>query len=141
MVLILIYGEFGLEMFKEASELAWYTVLFAFLVKRLSRRPDKYRTPMNFTHLLCRFIVLGKGAERRYLTTLMKSRDIHDSCSSKDVGCMNCSTSRRCPETIHLQKLQRKDLSQLTDDDKKFLEQFGRNLKICGASVLSILSW
>jgi hypothetical protein len=42
MVLLVVYEESGLEMFAEATGLAWYTVLFAFLVKRLSRHPKKY---------------------------------------------------------------------------------------------------
>jgi hypothetical protein len=131
---MLIYNEFGIEMFAEASQLAWYMVLFAFLVKRLSCHPKKYRTYMDFTALLCRFIALGKGVERRYFSTLMKPTDIHSPLSSKDVGCMNFSTTR-CPQMIHLEKLQRKDLDQLTDGDKDFLKQFGRDLKICRVSV------
>jgi hypothetical protein len=130
-----IYRKFGVEPIAEAAKLAWHTVMFAFLEKRLSRRPEKYQIAASFFTLICRFIVMGRGAERRYRATLVNPVDILNPLSAKRVGCMNFSSN--CPGRISLQKLRMKETYLLTNGDKRFLDNFGRDLKLCERSVQS----
>lgn len=121
-----IYSRYGLDPFERASTLSDSTILFYFIYRRLSKRPQKFQSAQDWIPLLQKYCNVPQTTSKRHGWTILSLSGRWDCLDL--YGCANID----CPERAALHALKRRRVRGKRDPAvEERLLQWGAASKAC----------
>ncbi|KAI0074672.1 hypothetical protein K474DRAFT_1665106 [Panus rudis PR-1116 ss-1] len=122
-----IYSHYGIAPFEKASRLSDTEILFYYLHRRISKRPEAYKTLKAIQHLLKRYRKIPPSTRERHGWNILTVSGRWDCITL--YGCDNA----HCPEAQELLKLREKRVRGVRDPAvEERLWKWGAESKACG---------